>query len=318
MPVIRAFARLTLGFLHQAVSCSHPGLRLAAICRNRRRAVRLPGSPALSQGRRDIHSGRCVRPLLLLAGSSRPRVHQPGVRQRSSSRRADRTRSESARRFSPERGDDFKLDEYGRWPVANGLCPGAGETTRFVFVGDVVRDKGVVELVTAFDRAHARLEGSGVRIEMSVFGLKARDDALETVAPLLKAHSERISIQGPIAHTRLITELSRRDVLVLPTKWRSEGHPGVIIEAMSLGLPVIATRFRAIPEIVKDGANGLLCTPGDVESLADCIVRMATDPVRRAEMGRAALRSARRFDIRRVAPELCRACGIPIEATCPA
>jgi glycosyltransferase involved in cell wall biosynthesis len=203
----------------------------------------------------------------------------------------------------------------GAWPVAGGRSPAAG--CRFIFAGDVNRDKGVVELVAAFDCAYSWLKDSGIGVELCIYG-PLRDDALAEVAPLLKAHAERISVHGAVAHERLVAGLGRCDVLVLPTRWHSEGYPGVIIEAMSLGLPAIATRFRAIPELVEDGVNGLLCVPGDVESLAGCMVRVATDPVGRAEMGLAALRTARRFDVRRVAPDLCRAAGIPIEASCPA
>lgn len=317
-PVVRAFARLSWQFLRQVGSCSH------VLVYGSQRFATTAGALFAFLGRRVfrketaiyIQGGAFDRYYLSLGPLAR-RLVNLGF----GCARAVGVQTELVRRALADSLANVvmvpnwtSVDSEQR-PAAGGRRPEVG--CRFVFAGDVVRDKGVVELITAFDRAHARLEGAGARIELSIFG-PVRDDALAAVAPLLKAHAERIFVQGPVAHERLIAELSRYDVLVLPTKWHSEGYPGVIIEAMSLGLPVIATRFRAIPELVEDRANGLLCTPGDIESLAGCMVRMATEPTRRAEMGLAALGSARRFDVKCVAPGLCRACGIPIEAACPA
>jgi len=336
VPLISSFGRLMLGFLRRVAPCSHilvygsqrfsatAGALLAFVGR---RLLRKDVAIYIQGGAFDRYYfslGRVCRGLVNLGFGSARVV---GVQ-------TELVRSALAGSLSNVATiPNWTSLAEGRWPVTRlpvGQAGGRGarETTRFVFAGDVVRDKGVVELVVAFDRAYSWLEGSGARIEMSVYG-PAQDDALAAVAPLLKAHADRVFVKGPIAHEHLIAELSRHDVLVLPTKWHSEGHPGVIIEAMSLGLPVIATRFRAIPELVEDGVTGLLCAPGDIESLTGCMVRMAIDRARRMEMGRAALRRAGRFDVRRVVPELCHAAGIPtrplgaaktghrVEAACP-
>ncbi len=57
-----------------------------------------------------------------------------------------------------------------------------------------------------------------------------------------------------------------------------EGIPVVLMEAMALGTPVIATRVTGCPELIESGINGLLCTPGDVKSLTDALERLACDP----------------------------------------
>lgn len=59
----------------------------------------------------------------------------------------------------------------------------------------------------------------------------------------------------------------------------------IITEAMGCGLPVVSTRTGGIPEIVVDGETGVLARAGDAESLADAILELAGDPVRRREMG---------------------------------
>ena len=85
------------------------------------------------------------------------------------------------------------------------------------------------------------------------------------------------------------------DALVLPSV-RDEDFPNVILEAMSLAKPVIATRLAGIPEQVEDGVTGLLTAPGDAEQLAQAIARLVADPTGRRAMGQAARqRFASRF-----------------------
>ncbi len=66
-----------------------------------------------------------------------------------------------------------------------------------------------------------------------------------------------------------------------------EDFPNVVLEAMSLGKPVIGTRVAGVPEQVEDGATGLLVPPGDAPALAAAIASLAADPAKRAAMGAA-------------------------------
>jgi len=66
--------------------------------------------------------------------------------------------------------------------------------------------------------------------------------------------------------------------------------PKVILEAMSMGLPVVATRVGGIPEPIQDGSTGLLVKPGDPEDLAAALVAVLTDEPKRLAMGEAARR----------------------------
>jgi glycosyltransferase involved in cell wall biosynthesis len=66
------------------------------------------------------------------------------------------------------------------------------------------------------------------------------------------------------------------DIFVLPSL--NEGLPMTLLEAMAAGKPVIASRVGAIPDVVEDGANGLLVTPGDSSGLCDALARLLNAP----------------------------------------
>ncbi|WP_431274096.1 glycosyltransferase [Variovorax ureilyticus] len=65
------------------------------------------------------------------------------------------------------------------------------------------------------------------------------------------------------------------DILVLPSKM--DGRPTVVMEALASGVPVVASRVGALPEIFEDGRQGYLCTPGDYKSFAESITELALD-----------------------------------------
>jgi glycosyltransferase involved in cell wall biosynthesis len=73
------------------------------------------------------------------------------------------------------------------------------------------------------------------------------------------------------------------DVFVLPSL--QEGLPNAILEAMAVGLPVVATRTGGVPEVVEDGVTGILIPPGDERALAAALIRVGTDERLRAAHG---------------------------------
>jgi len=75
------------------------------------------------------------------------------------------------------------------------------------------------------------------------------------------------------------------DVLVLPSI--NEGTPVSVIEALAAGRPAVATRVGGVPDVVRDGVDGFLVDPGDVDALAARLAELSADPERRAQMGAA-------------------------------
>jgi len=90
-------------------------------------------------------------------------------------------------------------------------------------------------------------------------------------------------VLGPVPHDEMPTLYSKIDILLMPTL--REGFGLVVAEAMASGIPVVATRGSAIPELVEHEKGGLLADAGDVEQFADHLNRLAHDVITRKAMG---------------------------------
>lgn len=95
---------------------------------------------------------------------------------------------------------------------------------------------------------------------------------------------DRVEFLGAVPREELLRRMGRASVCVVPSL--SEAFGLVNIESMAVGTPVVASRVGGIPEIVRDGVDGLLFEPGNAEELAACLVRVLRDEGLRAEMGR--------------------------------
>lgn len=138
------------------------------------------------------------------------------------------------------------------------------ECRRFVYVGHVRPSKGIHELISAAEKLPA---GAILDIYGPFF-----DGLAETSFK----RGGRASYRGVLAPGEVVPTLSKYDAFVLPSKAVSEGYPGAILEAFSVGLPVIATNVGGIPEIV-DERCGILIEPGDEEALASAMCRLVAD-----------------------------------------
>ncbi len=136
---------------------------------------------------------------------------------------------------------------------------------RFVFMGQIRSEKGVLELIAAGEK----LEGEVV---VDVFGGLGGNIDLQAFAGL-----SRVRYMGPLEAADVRDTLCRYDCLVLPSYYGGEGYPGVILEAYAAGLPVVATRWRAIPELIDDGLSGLLVEPRDPDSLLHGMLSLVED-----------------------------------------
>ena len=144
-----------------------------------------------------------------------------------------------------------------------------------LFLGRIDERKGVFDLL----ECARRLTPEVPSLRFTLCG----DGQLEQARGIIRRNGleHRVSLPGWVADPD--SYLSEADIFVLPSYF--EGLPMSILEAESWGLPVIATRVGGIPEIVRDGESGFLIEPGDIDSLADRLKRLAQDESLRNRMG---------------------------------
>jgi len=92
------------------------------------------------------------------------------------------------------------------------------------------------------------------------------------------------------------------DVFVLAS--RQEGLPVTLMEATSVGMPIVATAVGGVPQVVTDGVDGLIVPPGDPVALADALERVVSDPGLRARLGSAAKVKSAMFDVTAASREI--------------
>ena len=141
----------------------------------------------------------------------------------------------------------------------------------FVFVGRIVRDKGINELVAAFDRLHRQHDD--VRLVL----VGPSEDDLD---PVLPQTIERINRGEGIENVGRQSDVrpfyQNADALVFPSY--REGFPNVVIEAGAMGLPSIVTDINGAREIIIDGQNGIIVPPRDEDALYQAMRRFVESP----------------------------------------
>ena len=114
----------------------------------------------------------------------------------------------------------------------------------------------------------------------------------DVVEGLVLEYPSRVKAIPWLSSHEVARLLDRSRVLVLAS--RSEGVPRVILEAFARSRPVVATAVGGVPDVVEPGRNGLLVAPGDMEGLADALVRVLTDDRLAAQLSLGALESSER------------------------
>ena len=125
-------------------------------------------------------------------------------------------------------------------------------------------------------------------VAMTVAGEGPDRAALERGAAELGLGS-RVRFLGSVSRETVLRLFRAADASVLPSAW--ENFPHTVVESLAVGCPVIATAVGGVPEVVKDGENGLLVPPRDPSALAAAIARFFSDAELRARLSEAAPRS---------------------------
>lgn len=134
-----------------------------------------------------------------------------------------------------------------------------------MFLGWVIPTKGVEELVQAW----AELQPAGWRLLIVGPGNTEYQQRL-----IEKYHPAQLEFLGEKSHNKAMRLMADADVFVLPSY--TEGFPNVVLEAMALGKPIIATREGAIPEMLADGC-GVLVNKQNTLELRDALLKVLKD-----------------------------------------
>lgn len=141
----------------------------------------------------------------------------------------------------------------------------------FCFVGRMVSDKGINELVSAFVRLHGEMPNERLLL---VGPFEKELDPVSAETENLILHHSAIRFVGWQSDIRPL--LAASDVFVFPSY--REGFPNVVLQAGAMGLPCIVTDINGCNEIISEGVNGIIIPPRNEERLHDAMFRFATSP----------------------------------------
>lgn len=173
-------------------------------------------------------------------------------------------------------------------PTAHRLSKGsAGTPLRILFLSNLIESKGYLNVIEAIPL----IAGEGVEVELDLCGefrtnpsddrrIISVDQAREFTNALIRSIGleGKVNLRGVVRGEEKERVLSEAQVFVLPTQYDAEGQPLAIIEAMAWGLPVVATAYRGIPDLVEDGVTGILIPSNEPVLIARAIRRIAYDP----------------------------------------
>jgi len=175
-----------------------------------------------------------------------------------------------------------------------------GQSCRFLLLAKMDTWKGIDDLLDA-----CTLIPAGISFGLTLAGPPgSAGDAGTLAAKIRRRHlQQRVRYVGPVQGRAKDGLFAEVDVYVQPS--HHEGMPLALLEALAWGLPVVATRVGAVPEVLTEEREGLLVPPQEPELLGRTMARLATDGQLRSACSAAARRLAEdRFSLRRFRQDL--------------
>ena len=173
--------------------------------------------------------------------------------------------------------------------AANGICGSDGRLRvgipRILFLSNLVRDKGVLDLVATL----GRISRTGQKFECRIAGASFDITSYQLQAAI--AHeglADQVTYIGPVYGADKTELLRWANIFVFPS--RNDAFPLVILEAMQAGLAIVASDQGGIPDILGDNAYGLLFPSGDVFAFEQQLLRLMCDEALRCALSESACR----------------------------
>jgi glycosyltransferase involved in cell wall biosynthesis len=166
-------------------------------------------------------------------------------------------------------------------PVRIGSLNRRRDNLRLVCTGRMVPEKGHAILLEAIQLLRER----GILVQATLIGAGPERQPLEDYVARHQL-GEIVRFTGALSHQETLGQLRRADLFALASF--AEGIPVALMEAMSLGLPCVSTYIAGIPELIRDGIDGLLVPPANATALADALESVLGDHLLRKHLGSAA------------------------------
>ena len=149
----------------------------------------------------------------------------------------------------------------------------------YLFVGRIVRDKGIDELCAAFNNLHKNYPKTRLVLVGNY------EDKLDPISPETKVlieNNEAIEAVGAKFDNELLAYYTMADCFILPSY--REGFPNTVLEAGAMGLPSIVTDINGSREIIIEGENGMIIPPADADALQHAMENLLLDDATRNYM----------------------------------
>lgn len=172
------------------------------------------------------------------------------------------------KRFDPVLLPNFIQDSVFRYPISRTVKP--SDRMKVIYAGRIRVDKGCREILAVARQLP--------EMEFILLGCVGVDMDLH-----LQSLPANVTLGGEATFDIVWQQMSESDLFLFPTY--CEGFPNAVLEAMAIGLPIVATRVGAIPEMIEDGKGGLLVSRPDTDKLVSALRTLSVDREMRLQMG---------------------------------
>ncbi|MGB9980641.1 glycosyltransferase family 4 protein [Methanobacterium sp.] len=161
------------------------------------------------------------------------------------------------------------------------------DTKTIIFVGNLRPEKGLIYLIEAMEH----ITNKDVNTQLLIVGGGPQEESLKKLVN--KLNIKGVLFLGEVTNDEVPFYLKNSDIFVLSSL--QEGFPNVLLEAMALGLPVVATDVCGITEIIEDGKNGFIVRPKNSKEIAEKILLLLDNDNLRKIISRQNIKKASKF-----------------------
>jgi glycosyltransferase involved in cell wall biosynthesis len=186
----------------------------------------------------------------------------------------------------------FDIEQIISWTKKSNLDP-----ARILFLGFLLKSKGIYDIIEIAER----FSRSSLSPRFIVCGKGPEEK--DFLRKIQDKNVQNIKYLGWVSGKKKMDLYQNSDIFLLPSYF--EGLPMVLLEAISSGLPIVATRVGGVPEIVVEGENGYLLKPGEIEGFVEKLKVLISDKQIRMNFGLKSRIIAEKFRRNQVAREWC-------------